>query len=460
MKSSIAKKQGLEVFVKRQHGYFTSTQAAVYGYSNKTFFYHIKNHDWLQIDYKLYRLPNFEDTLESSFTRWSLWSRNKDEQPQGVISHESALMYYEMINSNMDSPVHLTVPKGFRKRNIPTDGLVLHKDNLSLSDLENHGSFMTTKLFRTLQDTKEELESQGKWNEVADRATKSGKLTESELLKLGIITTDSKMLNTSGNNLSGGLYLGKNGQVQSDEVYYRAQDAQKIFESMEKQGRWAMSASSFGGSKSSQRGFTLVELLVVIAVISVLAGMLLPVLENAADQARSIHCINNLKQAGVALSLYIDDYDGYICANANPSSGSWTERNLWSTYLVDEYTNGDVMYCHSAPPYEYLKFRTYGFLAWVDFRKFDKVNWKILLADTTYAAYTDFCQVWMLNYYNINHMDFTGAYIYGRHGGRANCLMDDFHVSSASPDEIMFDSAYNWVRSDGRTFGFAAMATE
>jgi prepilin-type N-terminal cleavage/methylation domain-containing protein len=335
MVNPTGKKLYLYEFVKSQHGYFTTSQAKDVGYDNSVFSYHINNRDWLKVGYGLYRFTSFEDTLESAFVRWSLWSRNRDEQSQGVISHDSALMKYGVIDEDMSKPVHLTVPKDFRKSKIPEDGIILHKDNLPLSDLENHGSFMTTKLFRTLQDMKEELENQGKWSEVADRATKSGKLTESELLKLGIITTDSKILDNSGNNFGGRLYLGGSGQVQSDEVYYRARDAQKIFESMEKQGRWAMSANIYRGRKSQQGGFTLVELLVVIAVISILAGMLLPALENARDSALQISCLSNLRQINMSMGAYASDNDFYYPAMRNSVKGPWNDprREL----IVDEY---------------------------------------------------------------------------------------------------------------------------
>ena len=60
---------------------------------------------------------------------------------------------------------------------------------------------------------------------------------------------------------------------------------------------------------SLKKGFTLIELLVVIAIIAILAAILFPVFAQAREKARQANCLSNMKQLGVGLQLYVDDFD-------------------------------------------------------------------------------------------------------------------------------------------------------
>lgn len=75
---------------------------------------------------------------------------------------------------------------------------------------------------------------------------------------------------------------------------------------------------------STPKGFTLIEVLVVVAIIALLVAILLPSLNRARAQARNTNCLSNLRQHGVAIQAYGAEYKGWIPAEAGQAEISWT----------------------------------------------------------------------------------------------------------------------------------------
>src|SRR5262245_47452459 len=70
-------------------------------------------------------------------------------------------------------------------------------------------------------------------------------------------------------------------------------------------------------------GFSLLELLVVIALVTLLASLLLPVLSSAKASARLLHCKSNLRQLAIAMNVYVADHEVY------PAFGTFTPTVMW-----------------------------------------------------------------------------------------------------------------------------------
>src|SRR5438874_4424123 len=89
-----------------------------------------------------------------------------------------------------------------------------------------------------------------------------------------------------------------------------------------------------------RRGFTLIELLVVIAIIAILAAILFPVFAQAREKARQTSCLSNMKQLGLAIMMYTQDYDETYPKNEFVDQngwGSWPANHyLWSSKLCTQ----------------------------------------------------------------------------------------------------------------------------
>lgn len=97
-------------------------------------------------------------------------------------------------------------------------------------------------------------------------------------------------------------------------------------------------------SRRARQGFTLIELLVVIAIIAILAAILFPVFAQAREKARAISCLSNMKQLGLAFSMYGQDYDGTLMQTTYEHP---TLKIHWSYVLQPYVKNLGIFVCPS-----------------------------------------------------------------------------------------------------------------
>jgi prepilin-type N-terminal cleavage/methylation domain-containing protein/prepilin-type processing-associated H-X9-DG protein len=104
--------------------------------------------------------------------------------------------------------------------------------------------------------------------------------------------------------------------------------------------------------RQTTRGFTLIEMLVVVGIILILAAMLLPALSRAKDQAHRISCINNLHQLHLATQMYVDENEDQLPPRR-------MTPNTWVQRLKENYVSEKIVQCpkgrfSEATPHSYL----------------------------------------------------------------------------------------------------------
>ena len=216
---------------------------------------------------------------------------------------------------------------------------------------------------------------------------------------------------------------------------------------------------------SVRHRFTLIELLIVISIIAVLAGLLLPALSIARERARTISCVNTLKQYGLASRHYSDDYNDYALPAAMGQYGRWywSEGSYFNPYLrINQkgvlgglFIEGGKEYTdrrNACPSHSWKsfddglglndKYLSYGLNKFVSSRdnspdfvprypKWGNIFYPSrlsLMLDTYYILYS----------YNtlIKGGDRNDGTVAFRHNNKANVLFGDLHIQLMSPYQI------------------------
>lgn len=100
---------GLFAVAEAQGGFFTAKQAETAGFDRTNHAYHVRSGKWAREYRGIYRLKQYPLAPESDLILLSLWSRGRDDEPQGVYSHETALRIFDL-SDNMPAKLHMTVP--------------------------------------------------------------------------------------------------------------------------------------------------------------------------------------------------------------------------------------------------------------------------------------------------------------------------------------------------------------
>ena len=142
----------LFAIAESQGGYFTMAQALGAGFARSTHSYHVKEGNWLREHRGIYRLRQYPQAENGQLVLWSLWSRNRHGEPQGVYSHTTALSLRDLSDAN-PSKLHMTVPPGFRRNSEVPAVLELHKSRLEPHEVIRQRGYAITTAMRAILDS-------------------------------------------------------------------------------------------------------------------------------------------------------------------------------------------------------------------------------------------------------------------------------------------------------------------
>jgi len=141
-----AQRQLFEI-AEGQQGFFTAKQAKAAGFAENTHPYHVQVGNWIREHRAIYRLALFPPAEHPDLVKWALWSQNRDEEMEGVYSHQTALSLHELSDLN-PARLHMTVPSHFRRNSEIPAILVLHY----AGDIQTAQGFKYTRPLRTIID--------------------------------------------------------------------------------------------------------------------------------------------------------------------------------------------------------------------------------------------------------------------------------------------------------------------